>query len=73
MYQRADLTLVVTLAVVRKTIQHLLWHPPMQSHYSDILAVASSEKEIYIFDMEKYLQGEMIVMYVCKLFCDHNL
>lgn len=59
-YQRADLTLVVTLAVVRKTIQHLLWHPPMQSHYSDILAVASSEKEIYIFDMEKYLQDDKI-------------
>ncbi|XP_042862152.1 gem-associated protein 5-like isoform X2 [Penaeus japonicus] len=59
-YRRSDLTLVVTLAVVRKTIQHLLWQPPMQSHYSDVLAVGSSEKEIYIFDMEKYLQEDKI-------------
>nr|XP_053639247.1 gem-associated protein 5-like isoform X1 [Cherax quadricarinatus]XP_053639248.1 gem-associated protein 5-like isoform X1 [Cherax quadricarinatus] len=57
-HQSCDLKLMVTLVVVRKAIQHLLWQPPSDSSIPYILAIGSSENKIQIFNLEKNFKGE---------------
>ncbi|XP_045601247.2 gem-associated protein 5 isoform X1 [Procambarus clarkii] len=74
-YQSCDLKLMVTLVVVRKAVQHLLWQPATDSGIPYILAVGSSENKIQIFHLEKRLKGEevgSIVTQASQELCGHE-
>ncbi|KAK3851599.1 hypothetical protein Pcinc_041767 [Petrolisthes cinctipes] len=58
-YRCSDLALMVTIMVVRKSIQHLLWQPTAPQNPPYILAVGSNEHKIYIFHLDTILNGNV--------------
>lgn len=56
-YRCNDLALMVTITVVRKSVQHLLWQPPAPDNPLYILAVGSNENKLYIFRLDTILTG----------------
>lgn len=74
-YRSSDMELMVTLAVVRKAVQHLLWQPPTDTCLSYILAVGSNESKIYIFHLEKFFNGKSTVNVITQAtqeLCSHE-
>ncbi|XP_064117104.1 gem-associated protein 5-like isoform X1 [Macrobrachium nipponense] len=53
-YSAADLKLCVSLHVLRKAIQHILWQPPVNSSSSYVVAVGSNESRLCIFDLSAH-------------------
>ncbi|KAK4309952.1 hypothetical protein Pmani_018450 [Petrolisthes manimaculis] len=58
-YRCSDLALMVTILVVRKSVQHLLWQPTEPQNPPYILAVGSNEHKIYIFHLDTILNGNV--------------
>ncbi|XP_068239430.1 gem-associated protein 5-like isoform X3 [Palaemon carinicauda] len=50
-YSTSELKLCVSLHVLRKAIQHILWKPPTNSSLSYVLAVGSNESRVCVFDL----------------------